>query len=114
MAKLNILYKATSEQGVSEIAVVKFADGCRIYTRIGATRRDMPRQATHFAVDSVLQEAQEWLAERNRCEINGNPWANQHQGGVAHPADAFARYGHEPRKPYSRPELQAGAHGAQT
>ena len=105
MAKLNVLYKAASGQGVSEIAVVKFSNGCRIYTRIGATRRDMPRPATHFEVTSVLQEARDWLTDRNRCEAAGNPWANQFDGGAAHPADAFAQYGHEPRKPYTPPTV---------
>lgn len=108
MAKLNIIYKAASGQGVSEIAVVQFADGCRIYTRIGASRREMPRPATHFETDSVLREARHWLAGRNRCEEIGHPWANQYEGGAQDPADAFARYGREPRRPYCKPTVTEG------
>jgi hypothetical protein len=93
MARENIIYWQASEQGVSEITVVKYKAGCGVYTRIGAIRRYMPRPVTHFDAESVVREAAAWIADRTRCEQAGNPWANQYDGHVPHPGDVVDIYG---------------------
>jgi len=93
MARTNTIYRQASERGVSEVAVVKYGNGCRIYTRIGGVYRDMPRPATHFDPESVVREAEAWIADRTHCEQMGSPWADQYEGHAPHPGDVVETYG---------------------